>query len=49
MRLDAWSVWSLNREGSLKTVAREIAKCKLNLVEVQKVKLDRGDNEPAGN
>jgi hypothetical protein len=49
MRFGARSVRSLHREGSLTTVGREIAKYKLNLVGVQRVELDRGGNEPAGN
>jgi hypothetical protein len=36
------------REGSLKVVAEEIAKYKLDLVGVQKVRWDGGDTKPAG-
>jgi hypothetical protein len=36
------------RAGSLRAVAEEITKYKLNLVGVQEVRWDRGGNEPAG-
>jgi hypothetical protein len=36
------------RAGSLRVVAEEISKYKLNLVGVQELRCDRGDIEPAG-
>jgi exonuclease III len=42
MRFGAWNVRSLNRLGSLKTVARELGKYKLDLVGVQEVRWDKG-------
>jgi hypothetical protein len=36
------------KAGSLKTVAEEISKCKLELVGVQEVKWNRGGTQPAG-
>jgi hypothetical protein len=36
------------KEGSLRTVAEEISKYKLDLVGVEKVSWDRGETEPAG-
>jgi hypothetical protein len=36
------------REGSLMTAVKEISKYKLELVEIQEVKWDRGGTEPAG-
>jgi hypothetical protein len=39
---------SLYRAGSLKTVAEEIPKYKLDLVGVQEVRWDRGGTKPAG-
>jgi hypothetical protein len=35
MRFGTWSVTSLYRGGSLRTVATELAKCKLDVVAVQ--------------
>jgi hypothetical protein len=35
MRFGTWNVRSLYRSGSLMTVARELARCKLDLVGVQ--------------
>jgi hypothetical protein len=34
MRFGSWNVRSLHRTGALKTVARELGKCKLDLVGV---------------
>jgi hypothetical protein len=49
MRFGTWSVTNLYRTGSFVTVAREIAKCKLDLVQIQVVRWDRGDlNNYAG-
>jgi hypothetical protein len=41
-RCGTWSVINLYRTGSFITVAREIAKCKLDLGEVQVVRSERG-------
>jgi hypothetical protein len=41
-------VGSLYRAGSFITVAKEISKCKLDLVGIQKVRWDTGGTEPAG-
>jgi hypothetical protein len=48
MRFGTWNIRSLYRAGSLMTVAKEISKCKLDLVGVQEVKWDGGGTEPAG-
>jgi exonuclease III len=48
MRFGTWNVRSLNRAGSLRAVAEEISKYKLDLVGVQEVSWDRGGTEPAG-
>jgi hypothetical protein len=48
MRFGTWNVRSLYREGSLKTVSRELARYKLDLVRVQEVRWKGGDSEPAG-
>jgi hypothetical protein len=37
-----WSIRSLCRSGSLTTVARELARCKLDLVGVHEVMWDKG-------
>jgi exonuclease III len=42
-----WNVRSLDRSGSLKTVARELGKYKLDLVGVQEVRWDSGGTERA--
>jgi exonuclease III len=42
MRFFEWNVRSLYRIGSLKTVARESGKCKLDLVGVQEVRWEKG-------
>jgi hypothetical protein len=47
-RFGTGNVRSLYRAGSLMTVAKEISKCKLDLVGVQEVRWDRGGTEPAG-
>jgi hypothetical protein len=47
MRFGTWTVRSLYRSGSLKTVSRELAKYKLDLVGVQEVKWGKGGIEPA--
>jgi hypothetical protein len=47
MRFGTWDVRSLYRSGSLKTVARELGKCKLDLVGVQEVRWDKRGTERA--
>jgi exonuclease III len=48
MRFGTWNVRSLYRVGSLKTVSRELATYKLDLVGVQEVRWEGGGTEPAG-
>jgi exonuclease III len=48
MRFGTWNVRSLYRSGSLKTVARELAKYKLDLVGVQEVRWDKEGTVRAG-
>jgi exonuclease III len=50
MRFGTWNVRSIHvyRAGSLRTVAEEILKYKLDLVGVQEVRWNRGGTEPAG-
>jgi exonuclease III len=47
MTFGTWNVRSLFRSGSLKTVARELGKYKLDLVGVQEVRWDKGGTERA--
>jgi hypothetical protein len=47
MRFGTWHVRSLCREGSLKTVTRDLGKYKLELVGVQEVRWDKGGTERA--
>jgi exonuclease III len=47
MRFGTWNVRSLYRPGSLKTVARELGKYKLDLVGIQEVRWDKGGTEQA--
>jgi hypothetical protein len=47
MILGTCNVRSLCRSGTLKTVARELAKYKFHLMGVQEVRWDMGDIEPA--
>jgi hypothetical protein len=47
MRSGTWTVRSLYRSGSLKTVSRQLAEYKLDLVGVQEVRWDKGGTEPA--
>jgi len=42
MRFGTWIVSSLYRSGSLTAAARELARCKLDLVGVQRVTWDEG-------
>jgi len=48
MRFGTWNVRSLYRSGSLTTVARESADCKLDLVGVQEVRWEKGGTVRAG-
>jgi exonuclease III len=48
MMFGAWNVGSLCRTGSLKTVASELPKCKLDLVTVQEVRWVEGGSQPEG-
>jgi hypothetical protein len=48
MRFGTWNVRSLYRSGSLMTVARELARYKLDLVGVQEVRWDKGGTVRAG-
>jgi hypothetical protein len=48
IRYGTWNVRSLNRTGSLRTVAEEISKNKLDLVGVQEVRWSGGGTEPGG-
>lgn len=48
MRFSMWNVRSLQRRGSLTTVVRELARYKLDLVVVQKVRCDKGGTVRAG-
>jgi exonuclease III len=47
MRFGTWNVRSLYRAGSLKTVARELGKYKLDLVCVQEVRWEKMGTERA--
>jgi exonuclease III len=47
MRFGTWNVTSLYRAGSLKSVARELGKYKLDLVGVQEVRWEKEGNERA--
>jgi exonuclease III len=47
MRFGTWNVRSLYRAGSLKTVARELGKYKLDLVGVQEVRWEKEGTERA--
>jgi hypothetical protein len=47
MRFGSWNVRSMYRAGSLRAVAKEISKYKLDLVRVKEVTWDRGGTEPA--
>jgi hypothetical protein len=48
MRFGTLNVRNLYRAGSLKTVSREVARYKLDLVGVQEVRWEGGGTEPAG-
>jgi len=49
MRFGTWNVRSLYMSGSLTTVARELANCKLDLAGVQEVRWGKGGTLRAGN
>jgi hypothetical protein len=46
MKFGIWNVRSLSRSFSLKTVPRELAEYKLDLVGMQEVRWDSGGTEP---
>ena len=48
MSFDTWNVRSLYRSGSLTTAAGELAKYKLDLVDVLEVRWDKGDTVRTG-
>jgi hypothetical protein len=48
MRFGTWNVRILYRSGSLRTVARELTRYKLDLVGVQVVRWDEGGTVTAG-
>jgi hypothetical protein len=48
LRFETCNVRSMYRAGSLRRVAEEVSKYKLDLVGVQEVRWDRGGTEPAG-
>jgi hypothetical protein len=48
MKFGTWNVRSMYRAGSLRAVAEEISKYKLDLVGVEVVRWDGGGTEPAG-
>jgi exonuclease III len=47
MRFGTWNVRSLYRSGLLKTVAKKLGKYKLDLVDIQEVRWDKGGTERA--
>jgi exonuclease III len=47
MRLGTWNIRSIYRAGSLKTAARELGKCKLDLMGVQEVRWEKRGTERA--
>ncbi|PNF38808.1 hypothetical protein B7P43_G11542 [Cryptotermes secundus] len=48
MGFGTWNVRSMYRAGSLRIVAEEISKYRLDLAGVQEIRLDRGGIAPAG-
>jgi exonuclease III len=48
MKIETWNVRSLYRAGSLKVVARELVRYKLDVVGVQEVRWDKGGTVRAG-
>jgi hypothetical protein len=49
MRSGTWNVMSQYRAGSLTAVARELARCTLDLLGVQEVRWDKYGTESVGN
>jgi exonuclease III len=47
MRFGTWNVRSLYRAGSLRTVAEDVSKYKLDLLGVQEIRWGGGGTEPA--
>jgi exonuclease III len=47
IRFGTWNVRSIYRSCSLKTVSRGLEECKLDLVDAQEVRWDKGGIEPA--
>jgi hypothetical protein len=47
MRVGSWNARSLYRTGSLRMVAREFGKCKLDLMDVQEVRWVKSGTERA--
>jgi exonuclease III len=47
VRFGTWNVSSVYRIGSLRTVVRELGKCKLDLMGIQEVRWDKGGTEEA--
>jgi exonuclease III len=45
MRFGTWNIRSLYRIGSLKTIAKELGKYKVDLVGVQEVRWEKGGTE----
>jgi hypothetical protein len=48
MRFGKWNIRSLNRAGSLMTIARELSRYRLDLAQVQDVRWNGSDTDPAG-
>jgi exonuclease III len=48
MSFGTWNVRSMYRAGSLRAVAEEVSKYKLDLLGVQEVRWDGGGTEPVG-
>jgi hypothetical protein len=48
VKFGTWNVRSMYRAGSLRAVAEEISKYKLDLVGVQKITRDGGGTDPTG-
>jgi exonuclease III len=48
IRIGTWNVRSMYRTGSLRAVAKEVSKHKLDLVGLQEVRRHGGGTEPAG-
>jgi exonuclease III len=47
MRFGTWNIRTLYRIGSLKTVARELGKYRLDIVGIQEVRWEKGGTERA--